>query len=123
LAQAIFVVLARFLMAVAESTTNCEAINYHDLSTKSAILGLADYITRICLTDPDGPQPGFQGCLTEFQELGTEGGRDVPSHAVRSIRTTDGDRMVAVELNAIGYGARHSHIICQFIILPYTPQM
>jgi hypothetical protein len=50
LAQAIFVVIARFLKATAADTLDAE---YHDLSTKSAILGLADYLTRICLGEPE----------------------------------------------------------------------
>lgn len=49
LAQALFVVMARFLMATAADTLDAD---YHDLSIKSAVLGLADYITRICLTSP-----------------------------------------------------------------------
>ena len=49
LAQAFFVILSRFLQALAADTVDA---NYGDLSPKSAILGLADYITRICL---DGP--------------------------------------------------------------------
>ncbi len=49
LAQAIYVVLARFLMATAAKHVDA---NYHDLSVKSAVLGLADYLTRLCLDDP-----------------------------------------------------------------------
>lgn len=49
LAQAIFVVIARFLKATAADALDTD---YNDLSTKSAILGLADYLTRICLDDP-----------------------------------------------------------------------
>ena len=49
LAQALFVVLARFLQALAAETVDAD---YSDLSTKSAILGLADYLTRICLDAP-----------------------------------------------------------------------
>jgi len=51
LAQTLFVVIARFLMATAADTIGAD---YRDLSPKSAVLGLADYITRICLTSPRG---------------------------------------------------------------------
>jgi len=51
LAQALFVVIARFLMATAADAVGAD---YRDLSPKSAVLGLADYITRICLTAPQG---------------------------------------------------------------------
>ena len=49
LAQGIFIVLARFLMATAAEHVGAE---YVDLSRKSAVLALAAYITRICLDDP-----------------------------------------------------------------------
>lgn len=49
LAQAIFVVIARFLKATAADALDAD---YKDLSTKSAILGLAAYLTRFCLDDP-----------------------------------------------------------------------
>ena len=49
LAQAIFIVIARFLQATAAEALDTD---YGDLSSKSAILGLADYITRICLDAP-----------------------------------------------------------------------
>jgi hypothetical protein len=49
LAQTLFVVLARFLQATAADVHDDD---YHDLSTKTAILGLANYLTRICLDDP-----------------------------------------------------------------------
>ena len=49
LAQAIFVVLARFLQTMAAETLDAD---YIDLSTESAILGLADYLTRIVLDVP-----------------------------------------------------------------------
>lgn len=49
LAQAIFVVIARFLMATAAHDVGAA---YDDLSIKSAVLGVADYLTRICLDDP-----------------------------------------------------------------------
>ena len=49
LAQGIFIVLARFLMGTAAEHVGTE---YVDLSRKSAVLGLAAYITRICLDDP-----------------------------------------------------------------------
>jgi len=50
LAQAIYVVLARFLLATAADHVDA---HYHDLSVKSAVLALADYLTRLCLDDPD----------------------------------------------------------------------
>ena len=49
LAQEIFIVIARFLLATAAERVDAK---YPDLSTKSAVLGLATYITRICLDDP-----------------------------------------------------------------------
>jgi hypothetical protein len=49
LAQAIFVVIARFLQATAAEVHEDD---YHALSSKTVILGLAAYITRICLDDP-----------------------------------------------------------------------
>jgi len=49
LAQAIYVVLARFLLATAADHVDAP---YHDLSVKSAVLALADYLTRLCLDDP-----------------------------------------------------------------------
>ncbi|MCP5067029.1 MAG: IS4 family transposase [bacterium] len=50
LAQAIYVVIARFLLATAAEHVDA---SYHDLSVKSAILALADYLTRLCLQDPE----------------------------------------------------------------------
>lgn len=50
LAQAIYVVVARFLLAVAAKHVGAA---YHDLSVKSAVLALADYLTRLCLADPE----------------------------------------------------------------------
>lgn len=50
LAQAIYVVLARFLLATAADHVDAR---YHDLSVKSAVLALAEYLTRLCLDDPD----------------------------------------------------------------------
>lgn len=50
LAQAIYVVVARFLLATAAQHVDAR---YHDLSVKSAVLALADYLTRLCLDDPD----------------------------------------------------------------------
>lgn len=49
LAQELFIVIARFLMATAAEHAD---VDYHDLSRKSAVLGLAAYIGRICLDDP-----------------------------------------------------------------------
>lgn len=49
LAQAIYVVIARFLLASAAKHVDAR---YHDLSVKSAVLALADYLTRLCLDDP-----------------------------------------------------------------------
>jgi len=49
LAQAIFVVIARFLQATA---ADVHEHDYQALSSKTAILGLAAYITRLCLDDP-----------------------------------------------------------------------
>jgi len=49
LAQALFVVLSRFLMATAARSGEHA---YRDLSVKNAILCLSEYITRICITDP-----------------------------------------------------------------------
>jgi len=56
LAQAIYVALARFLLAAAAEHVDAP---YHDLSVKSAVLALADYLTRLCLDDPDQAS----GCL------------------------------------------------------------
>jgi hypothetical protein len=56
LAQAIYVVVCRFLLAAAADHVGAR---YHDLSVKSAVLALADYLTRLCL-DP-GPRWGPQG--------------------------------------------------------------
>lgn len=50
LAQGIFVTIARFLMLVAAEHIEEPA---HVLSTKAAILGLADYLTRLVFDDPD----------------------------------------------------------------------
>lgn len=50
IAQALYVVVARFLLAAAAE--HAEA-RYRDLSVKSAILALAAYLTRLCLDDPD----------------------------------------------------------------------
>jgi hypothetical protein len=50
LAQAIYVVIARFLLACAADHTDS---NYHDLSVKSAVLALAAHLTRLCLDDPE----------------------------------------------------------------------
>jgi len=50
LAQAIYVVIARFLLASAAKQVDAR---YHDLSVKSAVLALADYLTRLCLDDPE----------------------------------------------------------------------
>jgi hypothetical protein len=50
LAQAIYVVIARFLLASAAKHVDAR---YHDLSAKSAVLALADYLTRLCLDDPE----------------------------------------------------------------------
>lgn len=49
LAQAIYTVIARFLLAAAAKHVDAP---YHELSIKSAVLGLADYLTRLCLDDP-----------------------------------------------------------------------
>ena len=49
LAQAIFVVIARFLQA---SAADVHDDDYHRLSSKTVILALATYLTRICLDDP-----------------------------------------------------------------------
>jgi len=49
LAQAIYVVIARFLLAAAAKHVGAR---YHDLSVKSAVLALAAYLTRLCLDDP-----------------------------------------------------------------------
>ncbi len=50
LAQAIYVVIARFLLATAADHVDAR---YHELSVKSAVLALADYLTRLCLDDPE----------------------------------------------------------------------
>ena len=50
LAQAIYVVVARFLLAAAAEHVGAR---YHDLSVKSAVFALAAYLTRLCLDDPD----------------------------------------------------------------------
>ncbi len=50
LAQAIYVVVARFLLAAAATNVGAP---YHDLSVKSAVLALAAYLTRLCLDDPE----------------------------------------------------------------------
>lgn len=50
LAQEIYLVIARFLMAAAAGHVDAD---FHELSIKSAVLGLADYITRICLDDAE----------------------------------------------------------------------
>ncbi len=50
LAQAIYVLIARFLLAAAAEHVGAD---YHHLSVKSAALALADYITRLCLQDPE----------------------------------------------------------------------
>jgi len=49
LAQAIYVVIARFLLASAAKQVDTR---HQDLSVKSAVLGLAAYLTRLCLDDP-----------------------------------------------------------------------
>ncbi len=49
LVHELFIVIARFLMASAAEHVSAD---YYDLSRKSAVLGLAAYITRICLDDP-----------------------------------------------------------------------
>jgi Transposase DDE domain len=49
LAQAIYVVVARFLQAASARHVGAE---YQELSVKSAVLALADYLTRLCLSDP-----------------------------------------------------------------------
>ena len=50
LAQTLYVVVARFLLAAAAKHVHA---SYHHLSIKSAVLALADYLTRLCLEDPD----------------------------------------------------------------------
>lgn len=50
LAQNLYIVIARFLLATAAEHVDAE---YHELSVKSAVLGLADYLTRLCLAHPD----------------------------------------------------------------------
>jgi len=50
LAQAVYVVFARFLLATAADHVDAR---YYHLSVKSAVLALADYLTRLCLDDPD----------------------------------------------------------------------
>jgi hypothetical protein len=50
LAQAIYVVIARFLLASAAKHVDAR---YHDLSVKSAVLALADHLTRLCLDNPE----------------------------------------------------------------------
>ena len=50
LAQAIYLVVARFLLAAAAEHVKAP---YYDLSVKSAVLALADYLTRLCLDDPN----------------------------------------------------------------------
>ena len=50
LAQAIYVVVARFLLALSAKHVDAR---YHDLSVKSAVLALADYLTRLCVDDPE----------------------------------------------------------------------
>lgn len=50
LCQALYVVVARFLLAAAAEHVDAR---YHDLSVKSAVLALAAYLTRLCLDDPD----------------------------------------------------------------------
>ena len=49
LAQELFIVIARFLMATAAEHAD---VDYRDISRKSAVLGLAAYISRVCLDDP-----------------------------------------------------------------------
>lgn len=50
LAQAIYVAVARFLLAAAATHVDAP---YHALSVKSAVLALSAYLTRLCLDDPD----------------------------------------------------------------------
>lgn len=50
LAQAIYVVIARFLQA---ASARHVGVSYRALSVKSAVLALADYLTRLCLKDPE----------------------------------------------------------------------
>lgn len=49
IAQVIYIGIARFLLAVAAQHADA---SYHALSVKSAVLALADYLTRLCLGDP-----------------------------------------------------------------------
>lgn len=71
LAQAIYVAIARFLMAASAKHVDAP---YHDLSIKSAVLALADYMTRLCLEDP------------------VSAGRWLPRLLVRIARTRDNRR-------------------------------
>ncbi|MBK8976119.1 MAG: IS4 family transposase [Planctomycetes bacterium] len=50
LAQAIYVVIARFLLAEAARYVGAR---HDDLSIKSSVLALAAYLTRLCLDDPE----------------------------------------------------------------------
>lgn len=49
LAQSIYVVIARFLLAAAAQEVGA---THQELSIKSAVLALATYLTRLCLDDP-----------------------------------------------------------------------
>jgi hypothetical protein len=49
ISQAIYIAIARFLLAAAAKHVDAP---YHDLSVKSAVLALSDYVTRLCLDDP-----------------------------------------------------------------------
>lgn len=49
LAQAIYVAVARFLLAAAAEHVDAP---YHAISVKSAVLALAEYLARLCLDDP-----------------------------------------------------------------------
>jgi hypothetical protein len=81
LAQGIFIVLARFLMATAAEHVGAE---YVDLSRKSAVLALAAYITRICLDDPQHAVEWLPRLLARIARTRDSASRCPQNPAVRS---------------------------------------
>ena len=89
LAQGIFIVLARFLMATAAEHVGAE---YVDLSRKSAVLGLAAYMTRICLDDPQHAAEWMPRLLARIARTRCSGSRHPQNQAVRSTAQRHGCR-------------------------------
>ena len=110
---------ARFYRIAKRSATECAAIidilttrgtadsegarcrSYHDLSRKSAVLGLAAYISRVCLDDPRAAATWLPRLLA------ISGVRDDRCPGDHSSRGHGGIRADVMGVNAIGHAPGH----------------